>query len=217
VHVEGSFAVVTAATMAGSLDEQGIELSAAEPIELECSIDRELAAQIVHSLRQHDLRATGTSFGSNDPALAEMPMDWGTLIPLWFLGKNTRPIVVVSPARERSLEEHELAGKVIASACEARRAAFLASADHGHAHVPEGPFGFDPASAEYDGRVVELVSGNQLGELVSLESIVDAASADSLWQMAMLHGALGDGFRAELLAYERPTYFGMLVAAFEPA
>ena len=31
----------------------------------------------------------------------------------------------------------------------------------------------------------------------------------------MLHGALGDGFRAELLSYEAPTYFGMLTAAFE--
>jgi hypothetical protein len=33
--------------------------------------------------------------------------------------------------------------------------------------------------------------------------------------MVMLHGALGDSWRAKLLAYERPTYFGMLVAAFE--
>ena len=43
------------------------------------------------------------------------------------------------------------------------------------------------------------------------------ASADSLWQMVVLHGALGDGFRSELLSYDRPTYFGMLCAAFEPA
>jgi hypothetical protein len=32
----------------------------------------------------------------------------------------------------------------------------------------------------------------------------------------MLHGALADGFAAELLSYEAPTYFGMLVAAYEP-
>jgi aromatic ring-opening dioxygenase LigB subunit len=92
----------------------------------------------------------------------------------------------------------------------------IASADHGHAHDPEGPFGFDPASAEYDARVVELVSENRLGDVLALESIVDAASADSLWQLAVLHGVLGDGFSAQLLSYERPTYFGMLCAAFEP-
>ena len=28
-------------------------------------------------------------------------------------------------------------------------------------------------------------------------------------------GAVGDGFRAELISYEAPTYFGMLTAAFE--
>ena len=32
----------------------------------------------------------------------------------------------------------------------------------------------------------------------------------------MLHGALGDGFDAELLSYEAPTYFGMLTAAYTP-
>ena len=137
-----------------------------------------------------------------------------------FLGGRAdepRSIVVVSPARELSLADHVRAGQAIAAACEGRRAAFVASADHGHAHDPEGPFGFDPAAAEYDERVVGLVSNGRLGEVLELESIVAAASADSLWQMAMLHGALGDGFRTELLSYERPTYFGMLVAALGPA
>ena len=215
VHVESTFAVVTAAKLVGSLAEQELEFSQ-QGVELACDVDRGLADAIVRSLREHDLPAAGTSFGSNDPALAEMPMDWGTLIPLWFLGRDERPVVLVSPARERSLEDHVLAGRAIGAAAEGRRAAFVASADHGHAHDPEGPFGFDPASAEYDERVVELVSENRLGELLSLEPIVEAASADSLWQMVLLNGALGDGFRAELLSYERPTYFGMLVAAFEP-
>jgi aromatic ring-opening dioxygenase LigB subunit len=215
-HVEGSFAVVTAATIAGSLAEQELEFSQ-QGVELTCVVDRELADAVVHSLVAHDLPAVGMSYGSNDPALAQMPMDWGALIPLWFLGRDERPVVVVSPCRERSLDDHVLAGRALAAATDGKRAAFVASADHGHAHDPEGPFGFDPASAEYDEHVVELISKNRLGDLVSLESIVGAASADSLWQLLMLHGALGDGFRAELLAYERPTYFGMLVAAFEPA
>jgi aromatic ring-opening dioxygenase LigB subunit len=216
VHVEGSFAVVTSGKLVGSLAEQELEFSQ-DGVELACAVDRALAEAMVLSLRAHGLPAAGVSYGSNDPALAEMPMDWGTLIPLWFLGRDERPVVLVSPARERSLEDHVLAGRAIAAATDGKRAAFVASADHGHAHDPEGPFGFDPTSAEYDGRVVELVSANRLGELASLEHIVGAASADSLWQMAMLAGALGGGFRAELLSYERPTYFGMLVAAFEPA
>ena len=209
VHVEGSFAVVTSATIAGRFEEREAELS--------CAVDRELAGEVLRFLRDAGLPAAGISYGSNDLALAEMPMDWGTLIPLWFLGQAERPVVVVSPARERSFADHLVAGRLIARATGLRRAAFVASADHGHRHDPQGPFGFDPASAEFDERVVELVSENRLGELGSLAPIVEAAYADSLWQMALLAGALLGRFEAELLSYERPTYFGMLVAAFEPA
>jgi aromatic ring-opening dioxygenase LigB subunit len=208
VHVEGAFAVVRAATIAGAFEERELALT--------CDVDRALAEQVLDEFRARDLPAVGVSYGSNDLALAEMPMDWGTLIPLWFLGRDQRPVVVVSPSRERSLEDHGRAGEAIAAACEGRRVALVASADHGHAHDPDGPFGYDPASAVYDARVVELVSQNRLGDLAALEALVMAASADSLWPMVVLHGALGDGFRVEVLAYDRPTYFGMLCAALEP-
>src|SRR6266498_3709163 len=98
------------------------------------------------------------------------------------------------------------------------RVPLIASADHGHAHDPEGPYGFDPASAEYDGRMVELVGEERLGDLLGFEpSFVDAARADSFWQLLMLHGALetAANWRSELLSYEAPTYFGMLCAAYE--
>jgi aromatic ring-opening dioxygenase LigB subunit len=209
VHVEGAFAVVTAATIAGRLDEPDVSLT--------CRVDRDLANRVLDELRAQGLPAVGISYGSNDLALAEMPMDWGVLIPLCFLGGERRPVVVVSPARERSLADHVTAGAAIAAATEGVRAALVASADHGHAHDPDGPFGYDAASAEYDERVVDLVTQNRLVELAALEDIVAAASADSLWQMVVLHGALGGGFRADLLSYERPTYFGMLCASFVPA
>jgi hypothetical protein len=34
--------------------------------------------------------------------------------------------------------------------------------------------------------------------------------------MLLLHGAIGDRWRADFLSYEAPTYFGMLCAAFTP-
>lgn len=210
VHVEGSFAVVTAAAMSGSLDDP--------PATLSGSVDRGLAARSLASLRAAGLPAVGVSYGSNDPALAEMPMDWGTLIPLWFLGgrsRQRRPVVLVSPARDRSLEEHVRAGRALARACRGRRAAFVASADHAHRHDPRGPFGFDPAAAEYDARVVALVLDNRLDDALTLGALAERAYADSLWQLLVLHGALGSRFRAELLSYEAPTYFGMLCASFE--
>lgn len=208
-HVDGAFAVVTAATISGQLENESTRLS--------CAVERGLAHTVIEALREVG-PTVGVSFGSNDPLLAEMPMDWGTLIPLWFLGARSEPpvpVVVVSPAREFSFEAHVRAGHAIANACRDRRVAVIASADQAHAHEEDSIFGFHPAAAEYDARVVELVRENRLDDAIGLGTIVDMAKAESLWQLLILHGALGDDFDAHLLSYEVPTYFGMLCAAFE--
>jgi aromatic ring-opening dioxygenase LigB subunit len=217
VHVEGHFAVVLAGMMAGSLAEFG-----APNVQLSVPVDVELAMRCVVSLHEHGIPAVGASFGANDPTAATAPMDWGVLIPLWAMGGRAEPpvpSVVVSPARDRSPDEHVRAGRALARAVEAagKRVALIASADHGHAHDPSGPYGFDPAAAEYDRQVVELVRKNRLAGLLDLDpAFVDAAKADSWWQLLMLHGALGDGWEGEFLSYEASTYFGMLCAAYAP-
>jgi aromatic ring-opening dioxygenase LigB subunit len=196
VHVDGHFAVVTAAHV-GELDT-----------------DRELAAAILGALSESGIPAVGVSFGSNDLAIAEMPIDWGTEIPVEFV--RGERIVVVSPARDRPLDEHVRAGAAIARATSSRRIALVASADHGHAHDPDGPYGFDPGAAEYDERIQQLVREHRLAALLELGPLAAAAKADSLWQLLVLHGALGNHARADLLSYEAPTYYGMLCTAYEP-
>ena len=208
VHVSGHYAVVDAAQVAGSLAEWG----EAERT-LERSVDRALAATLVAAAG--DLPIVSVSYGGNDPAEAVAPMDWGTLIPLTFLPEL--PVVVVSPARDRPLAEHVELGHAIADAAARPRIALVASADHGHAHDPDGPYGYDPAAAAYDELAVELVRENRLGELDRLAELVEDAKADSLWQLAVLDGALGSAFEVELLAYEAPTYFGMLCDVYAPA
>jgi aromatic ring-opening dioxygenase LigB subunit len=218
VHVEGHFAVVLAGTLAGRLAEFD-----APEVELTCPVDLELATEVVVALHDDAIPVVGASFGANDPGAAIAPMDWGVLIPLWYLGGRTEPqvpAVVVSPARDRPLEEHLRAGQAIARVAlgSGKRVALVASADHGHAHDPDGPYGFDPAAAEFDAKVVELVREDRLEGLLELDpAVVEAAKADSWWQMVMLHGALGDGWRGEFLAYEKPSYFGMLCAAYAPS
>jgi len=211
VHVEGAFGVVVASRLVGEIAEDGLQLS------LAVETDGALADSILAALRGAELPAVGLSYGSNDLALADHPLDWGAHIPLEFLGRDARPVVVVSPARDLPLGDHVRAGAAIAAASDGRRVALVASADHGHAHDPDGPFGFHPAAAEYDEAVVEIVGTDRLGELWRLDAIVEDAKADSLWQLVMLHGALGDEHRVELLSYEAPTYFGMLVATYRPA
>jgi aromatic ring-opening dioxygenase LigB subunit len=143
-----------------------------------------------------------------------MPLDWGALIPLTFM---RAPAVVVSPCRALSNEQHVLAGRALADATGGRRVALIASADHGHGHAPDGPYGFAAESARYDREIQALVRENRLGALEEWEpGFALAAKADSFWQLLMLDGAIGEAFEVELLSYEAPTYYGMLTASFTP-
>lgn len=95
--------------------------------------------------------------------------------------------------------------------------AFIASADHGHAHRADGPYGYHPDARSYDDRVCELVRNDTLLGLLEIpDALVEQAKADSWWQLLMLAGATAHGWRRRLINYEAPTYFGMLTAAYEP-
>lgn len=194
VHVEGHFAVVTAGKVG------------------EWETDGALATALLEA----PLPILGVSYGGNDPASAEFPLDWGTEVPLAFL----RPprVVVVAPARDRPLEEHVRLGQVLASnnLLQGTRIALIASADHGHAHNPEGPYGFDPAAAAYDAQLQEILASDRL-DFLPLAELVEPAKADSLWQLLVLQGAVGEAARADVLAYAAPTYYGMLVAEVQTA
>jgi aromatic ring-opening dioxygenase LigB subunit len=215
IHVERHFAVVVAGRLAGALDE-------AASVALDVPVDRDLALALVDELRGAGLPAVGVSYGGNAPAEAVMPLDWGSLIPLWYLGGRRsppRPVVVVAPARELSLEAHVDAGRAIARAVSraGRRAALVASADQSHTHLASGPYGFDAAAARLDGLVVAMIRQGRLAGLLDLDpALVEAAKPDSLWQMLMLVGATGEAWAATLHSYEVPTYYGMLCASFQP-
>jgi aromatic ring-opening dioxygenase LigB subunit len=181
--------------------------------------DPELADACLAALRADGLPAVGVLFGTAVVQGWPMPLDWGTVIPLWFM---RAPAVVVTPTHALSNAELVRAGAALARATGDRRVAFVASADHGHGHTEDAPYGWSAESEPYDAAVQEAVRGNRLGDLVAWDPAwAREAKADSLWQLLMLHGALeeaggGRGFDAELLSYEAPTYFGMLTAAFAP-
>jgi aromatic ring-opening dioxygenase LigB subunit len=189
-HVDGHFAVVTAGKVG------------------EWETDRELAAALLEA----PLPVLGVSYGGNDPTTAEFPLDWGTEVPLEFM--HAPRVVVLSPARDRPLDEHLRLGEAIAAL--PGRIALIASADHGHAHDADGPYGFDPAAAAYDARLQKILISPSL-DFLPLAGLAEPAKADSLWQLLVLQGAVGGSARADVLAYAAPTYYGMLVAEIRSA
>jgi aromatic ring-opening dioxygenase LigB subunit len=190
VHVERHFAVVTAAQVG------------------EWEVDREAAAELLRS----GLPILGVSYGGNLPEQAEMPLDWGTEVPLDFL--RAKRVVVVAPARDLSLGDHVRLGEAIARL--PGRHALIASADHGHTHTADGPYGYHEASAAYDELLQRILASDRL-DFRPLAELVDDAKADSLWQLLALQGAVGETARTDVLAYAAQSYFGMLVAEVQTA
>ena len=210
VGLDGHFAVVRSARLEGDASQW-----TDEDTHYEGPGEPQLADECIRALQRANLPALGLTFGSTAAGSSTMPLDWGALIPLSFM---RAPAVVVSPCRALSNEQHVRAGRSLADATGGRRIALIASADHGHGHSPDGPYGFAAESATYDREIQALVRENRLGALQEWEpGIAVAAKADSFWQLLMLHGAIGNTFDAELLSYEAPTYYGMLTASFTPS
>lgn len=216
VHVEGAMAVIESGHVQGDLPGSPAQIALSLPV------DRRLAAEVKLAVRSAGVPVVGISYGGNDAATASFPMDWAVLVPLWFLGGRQAPpmpTVVVCPARDLDAETHVRAGRAIGEAARrsGRRIVIVASCDQGHRHQESGPYGYSPDSAEFDGHMVDIVRSGDLGRLLDIDpAFVSRAAADSWWQSLLLHGALGQGWRSELISYEHPTYFGMLCAAFSP-
>jgi aromatic ring-opening dioxygenase LigB subunit len=217
LRLEAKIGVVTTEFTEGSIKEGG------KSIELRCSCDREFAKNILGKARESKLPVVGANYGTSNGPASCMPMDWGTLIPLWFFirhGKEDPKVVLVTPSREIPLKKLVDFGKIISGVATSsgKKVAFVASADQGHAHRADGPYGYSHASVEFDQIVKETVEKNDLSPLMRLSTkFVEDAKPDSLWQLAILHGILRHTrMVGRFLSYQVPTYFGLLCASYLP-
>lgn len=218
VHVAGHIAVVTAGSASGRLDDAPV------PLDLTVPLDVGLARSVSTAIAAAGVPIVDVSFGGNNAEESVMPLDWGALIPLWHVRRHgpDLPALIVCPARELDAAAHVEAGAAIVRAAgdASRRIAFIASADQGHGHDAAGRYGFHPESAVFDRHVAEIVRRGTLDDLLDIpRDQVSAALADSWWQMLMLLGAMRENgalYDCELLAYEAPTYYGMLTAVVTP-
>ena len=216
LRLDHTIGIVTSEYSAGTLEDKGGKVSA----RFRC--DRPLAQKIYQSAKKAGLPVVGANYGTSGGPESSMPMDWGVLIPLWFLGaqeKKKPRIIIVTPSREIPLAQLVEFGKVIARTAEKSKSkiAFVASADQGHAHNKTGPYGFHPASKEYDELVIRAIKENDLKRILTLDPrFVEDAKPDSLWQMTILEGILEQvPLTAKFVSYQAPTYFGLMCAYFE--
>ncbi len=211
-----NIAVVTAHNSSGTIEGPN------KSIRLRAKCDVAFARKLVNNAEAKKLPVVAANYGTAEGPLSDMPMDWGTLIPLWFFLKLNRirpKIVILAPSREISLAKNVEMGEIIAETAEKDRGrvVFVASADQAHTHKKSGPYGFSKHAAEYDQRVVDAIKSNRLQAILEFDQeFIEAAKPDSLWQMAMLVGvARKVSLKSKLQSYQVPTYFGMLCAGFE--
>lgn len=210
--------VVTAENSTGTLQASSCNKRS---VSLKVKCDVKFANELIELASGRNLPVVGANYGTFEGVTSDMPMDWGTLVPLWFMIPKCKPkpkVVIVTPSREIPLSQNFQFGRVIGELSErnAKRIVFVASADQAHRHKKSGPYGFSKAAKMYDGLVLRAIQKNRLDSIMRLKrKLIEAARPDSLWQMTMLSGALDRvEMKAELLSYHVPTYFGMICASF---
>ena len=233
IRVDGSFCVADVGRSAGTLHWHG------RHVEMNVPADRALIAAIAAAGKEAKIPVALAGYAGNRPDQSVSPMDWGAMVPLWFTGHGRHveghghvlagapegeegpPVVLITPSRslprEAMVDFGRLLGRVFAA--DSRRIGFIASCDWGHTHAESGPYGFHPKAAEVDAEVQAAIRDNDLRRLIELpdEDVRDAA-IDGLWQTLILAGIQDiTPLDVEMLTYEVPGYYAMIVADYHPA
>jgi len=236
IRANDSIAVADVRRAAGTLHWRG------RTVEMNLPVDMEFTRALVDRARAAGVPITEVGYGGADPRAAVLPLDWGLMTPLWFAGHDRNlpgygyvtanydlgdpeptgpPVVVATPSRQIPRASNVAFGRVLAELAEAspKRVAFVASCDWSHRHVEGSPYGYHPAAREVDAEVVAAIRDNVPLSLIDLdEARIRDAVIDGLWQVLVLGGALDVvPMAVDLLSYEVPLYYGMLVATYQRA
>lgn len=228
IRADGFFALVDAGRAAGTLHWNGRQ------VEVNVPCDRRLIEAISIQALRDGLPVARVSYAGNRAGQAVVPLDWGALVPLWFLGHDQNepgtgdvlgpspagsagpPVVLITPSRSLPWEGMVAFGRSVGEAMGAddRRIGFVASCDWAHTHRDDGPYGFHEAAKRVDDYVTDAMNRNALSDLMHLSPAdVNGAAIDGLWQALMLAGVQEiTPFTLTVRSYEAPSYYGMIVA-----
>lgn len=208
VYVQGRMSLGIAASCRGELDGTVV-----------CA-PTDLALASLWAYRAAEVGIPIAPLAEEDPD-APFPLDWGVVIPYALSAGRLAPppgLVVACPARELSRTQLVAWGETLAQAADelGTRVALIASADQGHGHAADGPYGFTPASAKYDSDMAEAVRAGDLARLLAWpEDYAEEALADSYWQTLAIIGVQKRvPLQGRFLSYEVDHYFGLICASY---
>jgi aromatic ring-opening dioxygenase LigB subunit len=204
ISIPGKLTIAATETAYGRLDD----------LEVKAKIDSDLSIAWKEAAVEEGVNAV--LIAPQDES-TPFPLDWGVTIPLSLIDPDGNlPSVVACPGQNVDRESYLMAGEALVAASSGKRIALIASADQGHGHSKDGPYGFAPESAEYDHAMRSAIELDDLSKLLSWHNHwIDAALADSYFQTLILHAAQTKaGLKGQFLAYEVDSYFGMICASY---
>jgi aromatic ring-opening dioxygenase LigB subunit len=232
-RVDGEIVLANVGRGAGTLRWKGRQ------VEMNVPVDPTLTDAIAAIAGDRGVPIAMAGYAGNSRTHSAIPIDWGVITPLWYAGHGRNmvghgdvladdpegpegpPVVIASPSRFMPREDLITFGESVAEAAEkdGRRVAFIASCDWGHRHQESGPYGYHPSSAVVDQKVLKAIKDNSLLDLMSIpDDEAKEAAIDGLWQTLMLAGVLNKApMTPDVISYEAPTYYGMIVASYAPA
>lgn len=146
-------------------------------------------------------------------------LDHGALVPLYYLTKNVKPKLVELSFSFLDFKKHyaygEMIGDILAKV--KQNIAVVASGDMSHRLMPGAPAGYSPRGKEFDEKLIDLLSENDVNGILNLDlNFVEEAGECGLRSIIILLGILKGNFNFNLINYEGPFGVGYLTASLTP-
>ncbi len=156
VRVDGTVCLGDVARAAGTLRWKG------RTIEMNVPVDGGLTDRVATAAGERGVPIAMAGFAGNRRSQSVLPLDWGYVTPLWFLGHGRNlighgdvlaeppsedvgpPVVLATPSRSLARTAMLDFGRAVAEAADrdGRRIGFVASCDWAHTHRADGPYGY---------------------------------------------------------------------------
>ena len=184
----------------------------APKVSFEEEIDTELVDEIERLATKYSFSAGRTK---------EVPLDHGTMVPLYFIRKELpKTKLVVVGLSTMPLSDNYRFGTIIKEAINNldKKVVFIASGDLSHKLQTYGPYGFAKEGPIYDKRIMSTMSKGNFNELLEYdEDFLDKASECGHRSFTIMAGALdGINIKPVYLSHEDVTGVGYGICMFYP-
>ncbi len=154
-----------------------------------------------------------------DPDGLNDDLDHGIMVPLRFIKLQYHEAKIVRIGiSDLSFEDHFKFGQAIRNAVDAldRRVVVIASGDLSHKLQEYGPYGFAEEGVEYDRRIIDVISNNELSKLMEFDAdFLDKAAICGHNGFIMLSGIIdGQGFKPVFVSHDDITGVGYGIFLF---